>query len=139
MRGFPNRVNYSDFRSRYWILAQAEISSSSDNKVTVYTLMDKINFDRERYRLGHTMVFFRAGAMAKLEEVRDDIVLRLIRQLQGEIYKRLKYKDFVKRRDQRQLIEVCQRQFRKFIALRNWGWFIIIQKTRPLIGLCNPE
>merc|ERR1719422_2398307 len=30
--------------------------------------MDKIGFDRERYRLGHTLVFFRAGALAKLEE-----------------------------------------------------------------------
>ena len=26
--------------------------------------MDKIEFDRERYRLGHTLVFFRAGALA---------------------------------------------------------------------------
>ena len=23
--------------------------------------------------------------------------------------------------------------------LRNWGWFIIIQKTKPLIGQSNPE
>ena len=26
--------------------------------------MDKIGFDRQRYRLGHTIVFFRAGALA---------------------------------------------------------------------------
>merc|ERR1719411_349905 len=25
------------------------------------------------------------------------------------------------------------------MALRDWGWFVIIQKTRPLIGLPNPE
>merc|ERR1711887_325921 len=25
------------------------------------------------------------------------------------------------------------------MALRNWGWFVIIQKTRPLIGMPNPE
>merc|ERR1719419_2214390 len=25
------------------------------------------------------------------------------------------------------------------MALREWGWFIIIHKTRPLIGLPNPE
>ena len=42
MRGFPNRVPYQDFRSRYWILAQAEINSSADNKVAVYAMMDKI-------------------------------------------------------------------------------------------------
>merc|ERR1712029_851264 len=58
---------------------------------------------------------------------------------QGEIYKRQKNKDFAKRRDQRELLKVCQRQFRKYIALRDWGWFIILQKTRPLIGLTNPE
>ena len=42
MRGFPNRVPYQDFRARYWILAQAEINSSADNKVAVYAMMDKI-------------------------------------------------------------------------------------------------
>merc|ERR1712083_755503 len=43
------------------------------------------------------------------------------------------------RRDQRELIKVCQRNFRKYMALRDWGWFVIIQKTRPLIGMPNPE
>ena len=85
------------------------------------------------------MVFFRAGAMALLEEERDNIVLTLVRKLQGEILKRFKTREFCKRRDQRELVRVCQRQFRKFTALRDWGWFIILQKTRPLINLSNPE
>ena len=34
-------------------------------------LMDKNSFPRERYRLGHTLVFFRAGALAYLEELRS--------------------------------------------------------------------
>merc|ERR1711982_10753 len=67
MRGFPNRMMYPDYKMRYACLGQAEIASSSDNKAAVYALMDKINFDRERYRLGHTLVFFRAGALAGLE------------------------------------------------------------------------
>merc|ERR1719289_260172 len=62
---------------RYACLGQAEISSSSDNKTAVYALMDKIEFDRERYRLGHTLVFFRAGALAGLEEARDGLVTKL--------------------------------------------------------------
>merc|ERR1719283_594338 len=59
--------------------------------------------------------------------------------IQGEVYKRIRGKEFAKRRDQRELIKVCQRNFRKFLAMRDWGWFIIIQKTRGLIGLPNPE
>merc|ERR1712002_853521 len=139
MRGFPNRMLYPDFKMRYAILGAAEINSSSDNKVSAYALMDKIAFDRERYRLGHTMVFFRAGALAGLEEKRDELVIKWIRMIQGEVYKRIRGKEFAKRRDQRELIKVCQRNFRKFLAMRDWGWFIIIQKTRGLIGLPNPE
>merc|ERR1711962_624741 len=139
MRGFPNRMLYPDYKMRYAILGAAEIASSSENKASTYALMDKIEFPRERYRLGHTLVFFRAGALAFLEEKRDDIVLKLVRFLQGEVLKRIKGVSFGKRRDQRELIKVCQRQFRKYIALRDWGWFVIIQKTRPLIGMPNPE
>merc|ERR1712002_1386094 len=139
MIGFPNRMLYPDYKMRYAILGASEINSSSDNKVAVYALMDKIQFDRERYRLGHTLVFFRAGALAKLEEARDAIVNQLIRYIQGEIYKRLRNVVYCKRRDQRELIKVCQRQFRKYMAMRDWGWFVIIQKTRPLVGMPNPE
>merc|ERR1712180_313806 len=139
MRGFPNRMLYPDFKMRYSILAAAEINSSSDNKVAVYALMDKIGFGRERYRLGHTLVFFRAGALAFLEEIRDDIVLKLLRCLQGEIFRRIRGRVYAKRRDQRELLQVVQRNFRKYQALRERGWFVVIQKTRPLIGLPNPQ
>jgi len=139
MRGFPNRMLYPDFKARYAILAAAELNSSSDNKTAVYALMDKIEFGRERYRLGHTLVFFRAGALAFLEEKRDDIVIKLLRMIQGQVYKHIKNKIFEKKRDQRELIKVAQRNFRKYMALRDWGWFVIIQKTRPLIGMPNPE
>merc|ERR1711931_34450 len=139
MRGFPNRMLYPDFKMRYAILGAAEIASSEDNKTAVYALMDKIEFSRDRYRLGHTLVFFRAGALAGLEEKRDDIVIKLVRWLQGEAYRNIRGKVYQKKHDQRELIKVCQRQFRRYMNLRNWGWFVVIQKTRPLIGQPNPQ
>merc|ERR1719225_518861 len=139
MLGFPNRMLYPDFKSRYAILGAAEIASSSDNKVAVYALMDKIGFSRERYRLGHTKVFFRAGALAGLEEARDEIVLKLVRWLQGQCYGHMKRKVYNVKFDQRELMKVIQRNFRKYQSMREWGWFIIIQKTRPLIGQVNLE
>merc|ERR1739844_541651 len=139
MRGFPNRMLYPDFKMRYAILGAAESGRLSDNKGATYALMDKIGFDRQRYRLGHTLVFFRAGALAGLEEARDDIVIKLVRFLQGEVLKRIRTVVYEKKRDQRELIKVAQRNFRKYLAMRDWGWFVIIQKTRPLIGQPNPE
>merc|ERR1719297_154257 len=118
---------------------QAEIASSSDNKTATYALMDKIGFDRERYRLGHTLVFFRAGALAKLEEARDDLVIKWVRFIQGEVLKRVCGRVYAQKRDQRELIKVAQRNFRKYLAMRDWGWFVIIQKTRGMIGQPNPE
>merc|ERR1712088_330065 len=84
MRGFPNRMMHPDFKSRYQILGAAEIATASDNKSGVYALMDKIDFSREKYRLGHTKVFFRAGALAGLEEARDELVLKWLRFMQGQ-------------------------------------------------------
>jgi len=139
MRRFPHLMMYPDFKMRYACLGQDEVISSSDNKVACYALMDKNEFDRERYRLGHTLVFFRAGALAGLEEKRDELVIRWVRFIQGEVFKRIRTKVYEKRRDQRELIKVAQRNFRKYLSMRDWGWFVIIQKTRGMIGLPNPE
>merc|ERR1711892_1553368 len=81
---------------------------------------------------------FRAGALAFLEELRDDIVITLSRKMQGQVFKSIRNKVYEKKRDQRELIKVAQRNFRKYMALRDWGWFVIIQKTRPLIGMPDP-
>jgi len=59
--------------------------------------------------------------------------------MQGEVFKRIRGAVYEKKRDQRELIKVAQRNFRKYLAMRDWGWFVIIQKTRGLIGLPNPE
>jgi len=139
MRGFPNRMQYPEFKLRYSCLGQAAIASSSDNKVAVTALMDGIPFDRERYRLGHTMVFFRAGALGGMEEERDKLVIKWVRMIQGEVLKRVRGAVYKKKFDQRELIKVTQRNFRKYLDNRDWGWFVIIQKTRGLIGLPNPE
>merc|ERR1719483_752702 len=134
MLGFPNRILYADYKSRYAILGAKEIASSSDNKVSVKALMEKIAFPTEKFQLGHTKVFFRAGALAYLVELRDGIVLKLVRWMQGQCYGMIKRKVYQKKFDQRELMKVCQRNFRKYQTLRSWGWFIIVQKTKPLIG-----
>ncbi len=34
---------------------------------------------------------------------------------------------------------IIQRNFRKFAEHRDWAWFMLIQKTRPMIGMVNVE
>merc|ERR1719384_2106824 len=140
MRGFPNRILYPDFKMRYTILSKGKCDLKTEEKKAAGIILDNTdNFSAEKYRLGNTKVFFRAGALAALEEKRDDIVTALIRYLQGQIYARKGKERFEKKSNQRNMIMVIQRQFRKYIKNRNWGWFVIIAKTRPLIGIPNPE
>merc|ERR1712241_790988 len=139
MLGFPNRIKYADYKQRYMILGAEALATAANDKEGVFKLMEKIAFPPEKFQCGHTMVFFRAGALAALEEARDNIVLKLVRWIQGEAYGRIRRKVYQTKSDQRHLMTVIQRNFRKFMTLRTWGWFIIIQKTRPLVGQCNPE
>merc|ERR1711981_237425 len=139
MLGFPNRMKYFDYKQRYMILGAEALATASNDKEGVFKLMEKIEFPPAKFQCGHTMVFFRAGALAALEEARDNIVLKLVRYMQGTAYCYIRGKAFAKRRDQRELMKVCQRNFRKYMELRTWGWFVIIQKTKPLIGQENLE
>merc|ERR1711953_664348 len=139
MLGFPNRMLYRDYKARYMVLGAEILATAANDKEGVVGLMNKINFEAEKYRCGHTMVFFRAGALAALEEARDGIVLKLIRWMQAEVFGRTKRALFQKKSDQRELMKVIRRNFRKYMTLRTWGWFVIIQKTKPLIGQINLE
>ena len=121
------------------MLGRAELLSSEDNKTAVYAMCDKIGFGRERYRLGHTLVFFRAGALAFLEELRDELVLSMLRKMQGDVYLRVRTPDIRKKLDQRELISVCQRNFRLFLKYRDWGWHLAVARTRTLIGKRDPN
>merc|ERR1711997_334723 len=139
MLGYPNRIKYADYKQRYMILGAEALATAANDKEGVFKLMEKIAFPPEKFQCGHTMVFFRAGALAALEEARDNIVLKLVRWMQGEAYGRIRRKVYQTKADQRTLMTVIQRNFRKYMTLRTWGWFIIIQKTKPLVGQCNPE
>merc|ERR1712020_58048 len=110
-----------DYKMRYMILGASHLANASNDKEGVKALMAAISFEEEKYRCGHTMVFFRAGALAALEEARDGIVLKLVRWMQGEAYGLIKRRAYAKKYDQRELMKVIQRNFRKYMTLRTWG------------------
>merc|ERR1719232_2403828 len=60
-KGFPNKVVYPEFKSRYNILAAAAVARAKKDKDAAKAVFDIIKLDPEKYRLGHTKVFFRAG------------------------------------------------------------------------------
>ncbi|KAJ2827099.1 class II myosin, partial [Coemansia erecta] len=84
-QGFPNRTPFPEFRQRYEILAPNTIPRQVfvDSKQAASMLLDAFKMDKAKFRLGHTKVFFRAGVLAELEEIRDVELSKIIVQFQA--------------------------------------------------------
>merc|ERR1711899_170090 len=82
--GFPNKVVYPEFKSRYNILAAAAVAKAKNDKAAAQAVMDVVKMDKEKYRLGHTKVFFRAGILGYMEEVREDRIGAVLSWLQAQ-------------------------------------------------------
>ena len=139
MRGFPNRIPYNDFMKRYGILARGMIGDDLDEKASAAIVLNIIPTIVEKSRMGHTKVFFRAGALAQLEELRDEILCDLTRKFQGCVLGFLSRRVYGFKCHQREMLIVCQRAFKKYQTFKNWKWFWLIKLTQPLIGAVNME
>ncbi|KAK8736475.1 hypothetical protein OTU49_005023 [Cherax quadricarinatus] len=138
-KGFPNRIPYKDFRHRYKILATKEMDTIADDKEAAKACFEKAGLNEELYRTGNTKVFFRAGVLGTLEEIRDDKLALLITGLQSWIRGYLSRENYKKLQEQRVALIVVQRNLRKFMRLRNWGWFRLWQRVKPLLNVTRIE
>ena len=86
MRGFPNRMPYAEFVTRYYILQASQLTKSGTTDLKkMADIICSSSLDKERFRIGKSKIFFRAGVLGYLEELRDEIVNKLIRYLQGMV------------------------------------------------------
>ncbi|CAG9830703.1 unnamed protein product [Diabrotica balteata] len=138
-KGFPNRMVYPDFKLRYKILNPAAVSKESDPKKCAALILDASGLDAELYRLGHTKVFFRAGVLGQMEELRDDRLGKIVTWMQSWVRGYLSRKEFKKLQEQRLALQVCQRNLRKYLKLRTWPWYKLWQKVRPLLNVTRIE
>merc|ERR1711971_1108088 len=63
---------YPEFKERYNILAAAAVAKAKKDKDAAGAVMKVIALDPEKFRLGHTKIFFRAGVLGFMEETRED-------------------------------------------------------------------
>jgi len=139
-KGFPNRMLYPDFKHRYKILSpKAIIEHAADEKKCATALLDSAGLEAEKYRCGNTKVFFRAGVLGELEDIRDERLGKIISWLQGWIRGYVGRKAFKKLQEQRLALCVVQRNLRKYLKLRTWPWYRLWQKVKPLLHVTRVE
>uniref|UniRef100_A0A671WI79 Myosin motor domain-containing protein n=1 Tax=Sparus aurata TaxID=8175 RepID=A0A671WI79_SPAAU len=102
-KGFPNRILYGDFKQRYRILNPAAIPEGTfiDSKKGAEKLLGSLDIDHNQYKFGHTKVFFKAGLLGQLEEMRDERLSLIITGIQARargLLARMEFQKIVERR-----------------------------------------
>ncbi|KAJ1885820.1 class II myosin, partial [Coemansia sp. S17] len=140
-QGFPNRVAFPEFRQRYEILAPNTIPRQVfvDSKQAASLLLDALKMDKAKYRLGHTKVFFRAGVLAELEEIRDVELSKIITQFQAVARGALSRSRFRRRIEQARAIRVIQRNARVYNELSEWPWWKLYRTVKPLLHVTRVD
>ncbi|KAG7459989.1 hypothetical protein MATL_G00216420 [Megalops atlanticus] len=139
-KGFPNRLQYPEFKQRYYILNPNIIPKGFvDNKKASELILGSLGLDNMEYRIGHTKVFFRAGVLAKLEDMRDERLAKIMTMLQARSRGFLMRIEFKKMLDRRIALIAIQRNVRKFLQLRYWGWWKLYTKVKPLLHVARQE
>ncbi|XP_031418658.2 myosin-7 [Clupea harengus] len=140
-KGFPNRILYGDFKQRYRILNPAAIPDGQfiDSKKGAEKLLGSLDIDHNQYKFGHTKVFFKAGLLGLLEEMRDERLALIITAIQAKsrgLLARLEFQKIVERRDS---LLVIQWNVRAFMGVKNWPWMRLFFKIKPLLRSAEAE
>jgi myosin heavy chain 6/7 len=130
-KGFPNKMLYPEFKARYNILAAKLVAKAKNDKAAAGAVLDTIKLDKEKYRLGHTKVFFRAGILGYMEEVREDKIGAVLSWLQAGARGKASRMQFKKLQDQKLALYCCQRTIRNYYIGKTWLWWQIWMAIKP--------
>nr|XP_060500992.1 myosin-3 [Panthera onca] len=140
-KGFPNRILYGDFKQRYRVLNASAIPEGQfiDSKKACEKLLASIDIDHTQYKFGHTKVFFKAGLLGTLEEMRDDRLAKLITRTQAVCRGFLMRVEFQKMVQRRESIFCIQYNVRAFMNVKHWPWMKLFFKIKPLLKSAETE
>uniref|UniRef100_A0A8P4G0G5 Myosin heavy chain, fast skeletal muscle n=1 Tax=Dicentrarchus labrax TaxID=13489 RepID=A0A8P4G0G5_DICLA len=140
-KGFPSRIPYADFKQRYKVLNASVIPEGQfiDNKKASEKLLGSIDVNHDEYKFGHTKVFFKAGLLGVLEEMRDEKLATLVTMTQALCRGYVMRKEFVKMMERREAIYTIQYNIRSFMNVKHWPWMKVYYKIKPLLQSAETE
>merc|ERR1711990_859619 len=130
-KGFPNKTIYPEFKQRYNILAANEVAKAKKDKDMANAIFDIIKLDKEKWRLGHTKVFFRAGVLGLMEEPREDKIGSVLSWLQAGARGKSSRMQFKKLQDQKLALYAAQRAIRSYMMAKTWLWLQLWLAIKP--------
>merc|ERR1739847_160210 len=139
-QGFPNRIPFQEFRQRYELLTPNVIPKGfMDGKKACEKMINALELDPNLFRIGQSKIFFRAGVLAHLEEERDLRITDLVVKFQAYCRGLLARRNYIKRTQQLNAIRILQRNCAAYLKLRNWQWWRLYTKVKPLLQVTKND
>lgn len=143
--GYPGRLPFSEFNDRYSIFSgdADEFGALIPRKQTekILSEMDGSGMwvDGAGYRLGATMVFFRQGVLADIEDMRDKRIAALARTAQSLIRRKLVVRRFNLEKERARAITLLQENARRSVDFLRWRWWSLFLRIKPLLEVKKNE
>ncbi|EIW76062.1 nonmuscle myosin heavy chain b [Coniophora puteana RWD-64-598 SS2] len=133
--GYPNRLPFVEFRQRYEILTPGIIPRGyMDGRKACLRMVEALELDDGIYRVGTSKIFFKAGVLAELEERRDSLLFDIFSRLQAVARKYSARRQMKKVLNRAVAIRTIQKNARVYGELRDWPWWQLYTKVRPLLA-----
>ncbi|KAH7919841.1 nonmuscle myosin heavy chain b [Leucogyrophana mollusca] len=133
--GYPNRLPFVEFRQRYEILTPGIIPRGyMDGRKACLRMVEALQLDNEIFKVGTSKIFFKAGVLAELEERRDTLLFDVFSRLQAVARKYSARRQMKKILNRAVAIRTIQRNARVYGDLKEWPWWQLYTKVRPLLA-----
>ncbi|KAF8634039.1 hypothetical protein AX17_004304 [Amanita inopinata Kibby_2008] len=138
--GYPNRLPFVEFRQRYEVLTPGIIPRGyMDGREACRRMVSALELDEAIYKIGTSKIFFKAGVLADLEERRDLLLYDIFSRLQAVSRKFTARRQMKKILNRAIAIRTIQRNARVYGELREWPWWQLYTKVRPLLAATRSD
>ncbi|KAI5190821.1 myosin heavy chain 9/10/11/14 [Nematocida minor] len=138
-QGFPTRVEFRDFTQRYALLSRSGKEHIPPAEKGVVALLTELGVPSSLFRLGKTRLFLRQGVLADLEDHRNAKISGLIADLQRRLRTLLSINSEKLKKAREDAVSLIQKNVKIYAAVRNWSWWKLCMKVRPLLEVRKAE
>ncbi|ESK85274.1 myosin type ii heavy chain [Moniliophthora roreri MCA 2997] len=138
--GYPNRLPFVEFRQRYEALTPGIIPPGyMDGREACRRMVATLELDDSLFKIGMSKIFFKAGVLAELEERRDALLYDIFSRLQAVARMWTARRQIKKILNRAIAIRTIQRNARVYGELRDWPWWQLYTKVRPLLAATRSD
>lgn len=137
--GYPTRLPFADFNSRYHCLVESDRGDDPIAKNKTVEIIEHLKLNRNSYRIGRTMVFFRQGIIADLEEHREKKIQHIAEAIQTLLRAKVAVRKQSLEHDRMDAVVCIQRNAALALNILSWKWWSLFLKVQPLLDVKRAE